>query len=330
MRLPPTRRQVRVALGALWLVDAGLQAQPQLFSPEWWRGDLAQSVMGQPASVSHSIWWAVGIIAPHAAAWNALFVTLQAALGLALVAGRFERAAVAASIPWTLAVWWVGEGLGTLPTGFAILPAGAPGPALFYTLVGLLAWPRADSRERVVNQSWGVTAWALLWAGQTLLLAQGVFPVGQVLRANVAENALGEPGALASVARHVEALVGAHPVAVAVALAVVQLAVGLGVLAGETARSLPPALTCRVRLVALVAGIVLSALFWVTVQYFGTIPAGSATDPGSAPLLILLAVALWPPPAGEARAVGAEGTAPPMAALATQRRQRRPPRVVQP
>src|SRR5579875_2186090 len=251
MTLPPTRRQVRVAVGVLWLVDAGLQAQPQLFTGAWWRDDLAQSVMGQPPSVSHSIWWAVGVIAPHDGAWNVLFVAVQAALGLAMILGRFDRAAIVASIPWALAVWWVGEGLGTLPTGFALLAAGAPGPVLLYPLLGLLAWPRPGDEGRFVNQAWGVTAWVLLWAGQTLLLAQGVFPVGQVLRANVEENALGEPGALAGVAHQVEALVGAHPVAVAVALAVVQVAVGLGVAAGVTARSLPPALTARIRAASL-------------------------------------------------------------------------------
>ncbi len=39
-------------------------------------------------------------------------------LGLRLVASRFERAAIVASIPWAVGIWWVGERFGALPTGF--------------------------------------------------------------------------------------------------------------------------------------------------------------------------------------------------------------------
>lgn len=147
--IPLTRRRVRFLLGLLWLLDAGLQAQPQLFTSGFWKDDLAQSAMGQPAPVAHSIIWASGLVAAHAGVWNSLFVVVQALLGLALVTGRCERLAVAASLPWSLGIWWVGEGFGALPTGFAMAATGAPGAVVLYPLIGFLAWPgaRGDARD---------------------------------------------------------------------------------------------------------------------------------------------------------------------------------------
>lgn len=287
--LPLTRRQVRLALGVLWLVDAVLQAQPAIFGADWWRVELAQSVMGEPSSINHSIYLVVDMIARHAAAWNGLFVAIQAGIGLALIVGRFERAAILASIPWALGIWWVGEGFGTLPTGFALLAAGSPGPVLFYPLLGLLAWPRRQPNGRepplLVATRWATWSWVVLWAGQALLHLPWAHPPGQVLAANVSEYSLDQPGWLEAIARHTMAVVQAHPLGVTVALGAAEVLVGLGVL------------TTRGRRPAVVAGIGLSALFWVVVQYLGTIPGGGATDPGSAPLMVLLALALWPPEA---------------------------------
>ncbi|HET6874295.1 MAG TPA: hypothetical protein VFH70_05925, partial [Acidimicrobiales bacterium] len=144
-----------MAIGLLWLLDAGLQAQAHFFTSDWWRNDLAESVMGQPAVVSRSILWATGVLSAHAGLANGLAVVTQAGIGLCLAIGRFERAAIAASVPWALAVWGVGEGLGGLPTGFAQLAGGAPGPVLFYPLIAVLAWPRrstgGDGREQAVS-----------------------------------------------------------------------------------------------------------------------------------------------------------------------------------
>jgi len=290
--LPLTRRRVRVALGLLWLLDAALQAAPALFTPDWWRTDLAQSVMGEPMAINHSIFWAVNIIAAHPAVWNSGFVAIQAAIGLALITGRFDRAAIMASIPWALGIWWVGEGFGTLPTGFALLAAGSPGPVLFYPLIGLLAWPqRGPTRSSLSNQTAGsavpqraaATAWVVLWAGQTLLQVPWSLPSAQVLAANIEENSQGQPGWLDAVAHVTENLARHHGVALSAALAAAQIAIGIGVLLPRTRR---PSLT---------AGIALSLAFWCSFQYLGGVLAGDATDPSSAPLMILLALCLWSP-----------------------------------
>lgn len=307
-----TRRHVRMVLGAFWLLDAVLQAQPALFRPEWWGDDLAQSAMGQPPAINHSIVWAAGFIAHHAGAYNALFVAMEAVIGLALLAGRFERTAIAVSIPWALGIWWAGEGFGGLPSGFALLAAGAPGAVLLYLLLGLVAWPAAgDARtagyarpaidaidagpaidaapaSSAVPAGDGVAlrpavaAWLVLWAGQAVLHLPWVFPPAQALTANVEEHAVGQPRWLGSLAAWNESALHAHGLLITVVLAAVEVLIGVGVLAASTRRP------------ALVAGILVSLVYWAALQDFGGILGGGATDPGAAPLLILLALSLWP------------------------------------
>lgn len=283
--IPLNRRRVRFLLGLLWLLDAALQAQPQVFTSGFWKGDLAQSVMGQPAPVAHSILWAIGIVAAHAAVWNSLFVAVQALLGLALVSGRCERLAVVASLPWALGIWWVGEGFGALPTGFAMAATGAPGAVVLYPLIGFLAWPgdRGDARDGdLIAPRAGSAAWVVLWAGQAALQIPWAFPVGRVMRANVSEYSQAQPAWLASIARAVTGLADQHPVLLSATLAAVGLAVGCGVLSH------------RGRAAALVLGMVAAVAFDLCFQGLNGLVSGGATDPGPAPLLLILALALWP------------------------------------
>ncbi len=287
--LPLSRRRVRFLLGVLWLVDAGLQAQPQLFTPGWWRDDLAQSVMGQPAPVAHSILWATGLVAAHPALWNSMFVAVQALIGAALVAGRFERLAIVASVPWAFGIWWIGEGFGALPTGMAMAATGAPGAVTLYPLVGLLAWPRTGPGarpDRIASRA-GLAAWVVLWAGQALLQLPWAFPVGRVMRANVSEYSQDHPAWLAAVARAVGRVSDHHAVLLSAALAALGLAVGIGVM---IRRSRPAALA-----VGMVAAVAYAFVF----QGLNGLLSGGATDPGPAPLLVLLALALWPQPLPE-------------------------------
>ena len=275
--LPLSRRRVRTVLGALWLLDAVLQAQPQMFSADWWRSNLAGSAMGQPYFIRQSIVWVVAIVARHPAIWNTAFVSIQLAVGVALLAGRLERSAIVVSVPWALGVWWVGEGLGMLPTGFATLATGAPGAVLLYPLIGLLAWPGSlrSPKSGPVATAPAAGSWMTLWAGLSLLQLPLLYPAGQVLRANAQELSDGHPGWLAGVA-------AGHAAAFFAMLAVVQVAVGVGVLWRRT------------RGPAVFAGVVLAAAYWLFFQYLGGMVAGGSTDPSSGPLLALLGLALWP------------------------------------
>jgi hypothetical protein len=281
MPLPLSRRSVRRVLGGIWLLDAALQAQPVMFSADWWRADLAGSAMGEPGWVAHPILWASGLVAAHVGPWNALFVAVQALIGLALITNRGARIAVLVSAPWAIGIWWIGEGLGMLPTGFAMAAAGAPGPVLLYPLIGVLAWPGARDKEPVTGRA-AVVAWVVLWAGQAVLQAPFVYPSRQMLTANIQELSQGLPRWQGSVADWIGGLASSHPVAMSVVLVLVQMAVGLGILS-RSARG-----------PALVIGIAVSLFYWVCFQYLGSITVAGATDPDAAPLMILLALAMWP------------------------------------
>jgi hypothetical protein len=78
----------------------------------------------------------------------------QLALGAGLLFRRTARAALAGTIAWGLAVWWLGEGLGGILGSATSSPlTGAPGAAVLYALLVLLAlafWPvRRDSAAPV-------------------------------------------------------------------------------------------------------------------------------------------------------------------------------------
>ena len=68
---------------------------------------------------------------------------------------------------------------------------------------------------------------------------------------------------------------------------------------------LPPPLARSALIVALVA----AAFIWVAGEAFGQILTGGATDPNSAPLLALLALAYWPAATAAGQADGNDGRA---------------------
>lgn len=76
--------------------------------------------------------------------------------------------------------------------------------------------------------------------------------------------------------------IGSHGTLVSVLLAVSCAAIGAGVL-------IPAA-----RWPALAAGIVIALAIWVAGENFGGMFTGRGTDPGTGPLLILLAATCWP------------------------------------
>lgn len=275
-----SRRGVRIALGMLWIFDGLLQAEPANFDRGYPLGDLAQSAMGEPTALAHSIVWGIQPFVSQWPWWNLGAVLVELAVGAALVSGRWTRAALAVSFFWAALVWWLGEGFGMLPSGFATMLGGAPGPAVLYAALGALAWPVAEHRD-VPAKPW-VAIWGALWLGSAALPLAFRFSAGRVIRANVAENALGQPQALQDASRWMLHLAGRHGLAVAAVLAAVQAAVGLGVLSGWGRRGW------------LALGVAFSLFAWVVGQDLGGILTSGANDPGLGPLVVILALAGWP------------------------------------
>jgi hypothetical protein len=97
--------------------------------------------------IAGPITWSAGLMARHIVVYNALFASIQLLLAVGLLYRPTAKAALAASIPWALGVWWIGEGLGGLPAGAGNPLTGAPGAAALYVFLALLAWPVTGGGE---------------------------------------------------------------------------------------------------------------------------------------------------------------------------------------
>ena len=284
-----TRRLLQLALGALWLLDAILQAQSIMFTRAFSRM-LAGSASGNPALVAHPISWNAGLVAQHGMVSNALFAAVQLLLGLGIAWRRTVRVALGASIAWALGVWWLGEGLGGVLTPAASPVTGAPGAVILYALLAVLLWPR-DRRDRpapfVAARAIGTPAarslWLLLWGSLAYFAVQPGNRAPQGLSDLVSAMAAGEPGWLGSIGQHSAALLAGQGLLASVLLAIALAVVAVGVyLPRPAARA------------TLLLAVVLAAATWVVGQALGGILTGMSTDPGTGPLLMLLAAAYWP------------------------------------
>lgn len=72
---------------------------------------------------------------------NTLFALLQIWIGVGLLNRRTVKLALAASLAWSLLVWWFGEGFGMLFMSMSKPLSGAPGAAILSLMVALAVWP---------------------------------------------------------------------------------------------------------------------------------------------------------------------------------------------
>jgi hypothetical protein len=289
------RRWLQLALAAIWLLDGVLQFQSVMFTRAF--GEmLAANAPGNPAVLAGPISWAAGIIEQHPAGTNSAFASIQLLLGLGIAFRPAVRAALAASIGWSVAVWWLGEGLGGVLTGSASPLNGAPGAAILYALLAVLLWPRPEPRGRVAPfvaaAAVGVRAaralWVLLWLSLAYFAIAPGNRTAQGLHDAVAGLAAGEPGWLARLNHASAGLLVDRGLAASIGLAVLLAAIAVGVL-------LPP----RLARAGVILALAVSVLLWVVGQDLGGVLAGGATDVDSGALLALLAVAYWPAVRGD-------------------------------
>jgi hypothetical protein len=192
---------------------------------------------------------------------------------------RTARIALIASIVWALGVWYTGEGLSGLASGHASLLTGAPGSALLYAVLAAAAWPNG-ARNAEAPAGWLVWAWVALWIGAAAYQSLPGQNNGSAVANLLSDAAGGSPTWLAPVDTSVANWVGRNGAVAVAALAVVESLVGVTALSRKT------------RTWALTVGIVVSLAIWVIGQDLGQLYTGQATDPNSAPLIVLMAVAL--------------------------------------
>jgi hypothetical protein len=283
------RRALQLGLAAIWLLDGVLQYQSFMFTKAF--GQLLGSTSaGNPGVIARPINWNAALVSHHLVLLNTIFATIQLLLGLGIAWRPTVRVALAASVAWSLGVWWFGEGLGGVLNGAASPLNGAPGAVILYALLAILLWPgdRPGGRPpfpaaRAVGARVARAPWLVLWGSLAYFAVTPANRAPQALHGMIAAMAAGEPGWLAALDRQSAALVAHQGLAASIALAAALAVVAAGVY-------LPPPLARATLILALAV----TAVIWVVGEAFGTILAGGATDPNSGPLLALLALAYWP------------------------------------
>jgi hypothetical protein len=288
-----TRRKLQLALGALWLLDGILQFQPSMFTKAF-PDMLAGTSAGNPAFVASPVNWSAALITHHLVVLNAIFAAIQVALGLGIAWRPTVRLALAASVLWSLAVWFLGEGLGGVLAGTASLTDGAPGAVILYALLAVLLWPAEQERRarfvagRAVGERAALILWAVLWASMAFFALQPGYRTPGGLSDEIKDMAGGQPAWVTWPVTHLASLLAGQGLLTAILLAAAFAVTALGAwLPSRTARAV------RTARAAIVLALVLAAFLWLA-QGLGGLFTGGSTDPGSGPLLVLLALAYWP------------------------------------
>ena len=297
-----TRRRLQLVLAGLWLLDGVLQFQPYMFTKSFaWMTLGPAADEGGPGWVTGPMHWLINTVWQHPVSANAAFALVQVALGLGIAYRPTLRPALAASIAWSVGVWWLGEGFGGLFAGGANPLSGGPGAVIFYALLAVLLWPTGAGVASETKDAPPPTpapfqaaakigaraariVWLVVWG---LLAVLALLP--QNRDAGAAQDVVnggnaGAPSGLVWLDNRVADLVAGRGLTVAIGLAVLFALVAVSAL-------LP---WRRAAVAGVVLAFVLAAVMWVFGQGFGMPFQGMATDPNSAPLLALLAAGYWP------------------------------------
>jgi len=283
-------RSIQIGLGLLWLLDGLLQLQPKMFGPDFANGVILPMVQGQPTVVSSAMTHLAHLVSVQPALADALFAAVQILIGVGLLVRETVKPALVLSFVWALGVWALGEGFGMLLTGAASPLTGAPGAALLYVAIGVLVWPRAAgpavsgpaAAEGPLGARGGKAVWAVVWSGMGILWLLPANRAGGSISSAIGAAVAGEPGWLAHMQLSVAHALGSGGGSVAVVCGLLSFVIGLG------------PLVSRHTTVFLVAGAALALDYWMFGEAFGGLFTGLATDPNTGPLLVLLALAVYP------------------------------------
>lgn len=282
------QRTFQLWLAAVWLLDAVLQIQPMMFTPgkNGLSGMIGATASGNPGWIAQTIAWNASIVDHHPVLTNSLFALVQFLIAFGIIWRRTCKAALVLSIVWSLGVWWFGEGLGGTFSGTATPFGGGPGAVLFYAVLAIVLWPKSGSgtpfvAARAVGANRAKMVWVTVWAVLAVLSLVGSGRSPLALKSLV--QADGQPGWLSHLDRFSSSFLLHEGPAAAVVLAALCVFAAVSVY-------LPAAFTRF----AVIVVVLTFTLIWVAVQNVGGILASGATDPNSAPLLVLLALVYWP------------------------------------
>jgi hypothetical protein len=300
----------KIVLGVLWLIDGILQLQHLMFTSNFANSVIAPAAQGQPLIVSGPIHFEVHLLLMHPAIYNSFFASIQLLIGMLILTKRTAKNGLILSIIWSLGVWYFGEGLGGLLGLNTIILMGAPGAVIIYAILAAAVMPRKNKEKSDDNSQrpayWLPIVWAILWIGGALYQ---LFP-GQNTVSGISSmllnNSTSAPMWMSNLDIHASSFIisithsspslAMHMTAAQMSqmqaqdnagywliavFAIVQLLIGFLIFFPGFLRK-----------TAIWLGILLSLIFWVIGQSLGGYFTGLATDPSSAPLFILLAIAI--------------------------------------
>lgn len=284
------RQTLTVCLGLLWLLDAGLQFQPFMYTSAFPNDFIKPAGAGSPSWISAPNSWAASLMAGHINIWNTLFALIQLAIGAGLLFRRSRKAALAVSFIWALSVWWLGEALGGTLAGPVSPLMGHPGAVVIYAVVAVLLWPPAvevaGQRSLADRAGRGRTAakslWFLLWASFAFEALRPANRAPSALHDMLQQMESGQPAWIKAIDRLGVSATAHRGTEMALGLFAVFIFIAVGVFSSRLTRP------------AVVAALVVAAVSWIFAQNLGGLATGIATDPNSGPALALLALCYLP------------------------------------
>lgn len=309
MKKTLTARSIQIILAFFWLIDGFLQLQPQMFTKNFTEQVVAPAAAGQPFFVRGIMDFSIQILSAHTIIFGIMFAVVQLAIGILILIKPTVRIGLIGSILWGSSVWFLGEGAGGIFSGQTSLLMGAPGAALLYVLISIAVYPRkkkeTEAHRKFEPAAWLAIVWAVIWIGGAVYqVLPGQNTVGDV-GSMITGNADGAPSWLGAIDTHV----GGYVTSLGSSRANVMTTASMQMLSMQPNRDsgywfiiLLVALQLligaliflpnRARKGVVLIGIIVSLFFWIVGQSLGEYYSGLATDPNTAPLIILLGLAI--------------------------------------
>ncbi len=289
------RQTLTVCLGFLWLLDAGLQFQPFMYTTTFPNAFIKAAGEGSPSWISAPNSWAASLMASHIGLWNTLFALTQLAIGAGLLFRRSRKPALALSIVWALAVWWLGEGLGGGLAGPVSPLMGHPGAVVIYAIIAALLWPPAaplaDQRSLAdrpgVGRAVARGTWFLLWSSFAFEALRPANRAPSALHDMLQDMEAGQPAWIKAIDRLGVSASAHHGTEISLVLFAAFAFIAVGVFSPRLIRP------------AVLTALSVAAVSWIFAQNLGDLATGIATDPNSAPVLALLALCYLPTAPGK-------------------------------
>jgi hypothetical protein len=274
-------RTIMAILGFLWIVDGILQLQPGSFTKAFVSSVLAPNMQGQPGFIPQLLNSGMALFTAYPFLANLGAAAVQIAVGVVLILPgirRFKLLALWTSIAWAVVVWVIGEGMGNVFTGAASFYTGAPGSVMLYLIPAVfLLFPKKLSLARLPLVAGAIFMFgAILQLSTNFWSASGVQSIFQLASSDPVGFIAGPVQMLATAglsAPGLTNLVLVIPLAIFGALLLLRPSLGI----------------------AWKAAVFLGLIWWFGQDFGGiqTFPTSTATDPQTAPLMILFLAPLF-------------------------------------